>query len=56
MLSHLVDIRPLIITLHLLDYLLHLLRLPLPLFLAHLRLALKQLIVRLPITTAQPIP
>ncbi len=52
----LIHIRPLIITLHLLDNYLHLSRLPLPLFLAHLRLALKQLIVRLPITTPQPIP
>ena len=47
---------PIIISLDLFLKLLHLLRLPLPLCLAHLRLSAEQFIVRLPVATTQSVP
>ena len=47
---------PIIISLDLFLKLLHLLRLPLPLCPAHLRLSVEQFIVRLPVATTQSVP
>ncbi len=49
-------IRPVVLALDLLDHLLHLLALAVPLFLAHLRVPVEQLGIRLPVATAEPVP
>ena len=49
-------ISPIVLPFNLLDNLLHLLRLPLPFRLAHLRFPPEQLVIRLPVAPAQPIP
>ena len=47
---------PIVVSLYLSYYFLHLLRLPLPLRLAHLALAAEQLLVRFAVTSAETVP
>lgn len=52
----LLPVIPVVVSLDLLLKLLHLLRLPLPFCLAHLRFSTEQFIIRLPIATTQSVP